>query len=114
MLSADIEAKLCSFQEKRNHEVQTFQRGMAGTERCCAEVLELQSAEGQKLQERWQKLNEKGQQLKQELQRANPSRNVCFVCFKLADWVVYPCGHISYCQTHGAVAKAKGRLLPCV
>ena len=109
MLSADIEAqlfsKLCVLQEKHSHEVETLQRRMIDSERCCAEVLEQQSAEGQKLQEQ-------GQQLKQELQRANPLRNFCLVCFKLADWAIYPCGHTSYCETHGAVAKARGDSCP--
>ena len=98
MLSADIEAKMLLLQDKHNQEVQTFQQMLADTEICCAEVLEQQSAEVQRLQEGWQKL--------QELQQATPARNACAVCFELADWAIIPCGHTSYCQAHG-VARAR-------
>ena len=88
---------------------------MADTEVCCAEVLEQQSAEGLKLQQGWQKLKEEGQKLKAQIiahHQPTPSRNACIVCFKIADWAIYPCGHTSYCQTHGAIAKAQGDLCP--
>ena len=104
MLSADIEAKMLVLQKKHNQEVQMLQHRMADTERCCEEVLEQQSAEGQKLQEGWQKLH--------ELQQASPSRNACVVCFEPADWAIIPCGHTCYCQTHGGIAKALGNLCP--
>ncbi|CAE7490556.1 unnamed protein product [Symbiodinium natans] len=78
-------------------------RRVADAERCCAEVLEQQSAEGHKLKEEWQKITAARQKLKEQ---AASSRNLCLVCFQLADWSTIPCGHACYCNTHGPVAKA--------
>ena len=80
-----------------------MQHRMADNERCCAEVLEQQSAEGQKLKEERQKLR--------ELQQAGPIRNACMVCFEPANWAIIPCGHTCFCTNHGAAAKALGN--PC-
>ena len=103
MRTADFEAKMLALQEQHKQEVQTMHRRMADNERCCAEVLEQQSAEGQKLKEERQKL--------QELQRAGPIRNACMVCFEPANWAIIPCGHTCFCANHGAAAKALGN--PC-